>query len=640
MRRALHCAAALALFAGLAGLAGARVEVPGEASSAFVPRLVIQFGPEAQQLLPEQRVARLARDSGIALVWRRTLATGADLVSSPAIASVADAEALAGRLSLHPGVAAAERTHRVHASRVANDPLFQNQFYLQPGPASIDTPSAWDVTVGSPALVVAVLDTGATPHADLAGRLLPGYDFVSPDVLSNDGSTPDAHGSYRDADASDPGDWVSIADVSGPLADTDCTARASSWHGTSVLGAIGAAADNGRYLTGVDWRSRLLPVRVLGKCYGEDADVADAIMWSAGLPVPGVPANATPANVINLSLGDPGACPKFMQDAIDAAFAHGITRAIVAAAGNQDDGGDHFPAACTGVISVAASASNGGKAGYSNWGPRVDLAAPGGNGSGNASTNFLALFNAGATAPEADSTASRAGTSFAAPLVSGVAALALSVAPGLSAATLRQLLKGTAKPFPATSDCLPLRCGTGILDAGAAVHAAAATTGGSLRATIVEYYNDALDHYFMTWAPEEILLLDAGTAIKGWRRTGMSFEVLLTPALGAAGVCRIYIPPGLGDGHYFGRDAAECAQTLGKNPSFVDESPSFFYLFVTAAGTCPAATLPVYRVYSNRADANHRYTTDRTVRDAMIARGWMAEGDGDDRVVMCTPAPV
>lgn len=611
-----------------------------EPAAAYAPRLVIEFRPDARQETGEARVARLARETGVALTYRRTLATGADLVSSPAIASPADAEALAATLARHAAVAAAERTHRLHAARVANDPLFLNQFYLQPGPASIDAPSAWDVTVGSPAVVVAVLDTGSTPHADLAGRMLPGYDFVSPQILSNDGGAPDAGGSYRDGDASDPGDWVSINDVAGPLAATECTARASSWHGTSVMGAIGAAADNGSYLTGVDWMVRLMPVRVLGKCYGEDADVADAIMWAAGLPVPGVPDTTSPAQVINLSLGDPGPCPKFMQDAITAALAHGITRAIVAAAGNQDSGGDHFPSVCDGVVSVAASASNGAKAGYSNWGPRVDLAAPGGNGGGNASTNFLALSNSGVTVPDADATSSRAGTSFAAPLVAGAASLALAVAPGLSAATLRDLLKASAKPFPATSDCRTLGCGTGILDAGAAVRAAIATNGGSLRATVVEYYNAQLDHYFMTWAPEEILLLDAATGIKGWRRTGKSFEVLLSPALGSAGVCRIYIPPGLGDGHYFGRDPAECAHTLTRNPSFVDEAPAFFYLFTATSGVCPAATLPVYRVYTNRADANHRYTTDRAVRDAMVARGWVAEGDGDDHVVMCTPAPV
>jgi serine protease len=638
LSRALNSAAA-ALLAALCGAAAARVDIPLEAGSGYAPRLVVEFRPGTPGNGAD-RIARLARDSGVTLVYRRTMGTGAVVASSPSIANTADAEALAASLLRHPDVAFAERTHRVRAERVANDPLFNNQFYLQPGPVSIDAPAAWDVTVGSPAIVVAVLDTGSTAHADLVGRMLPGFDFVSPQRLSNDASPPDASGSYRDGDASDPGDWVTVSDIAGPFADTECTARASSWHGTSVMGAIGAAADNGSYLTGVDWRARLMPVRVLGKCYGEDADVADAMMWAAGLPVPGVPDATTPAQVINLSAGDPGPCPKFMQDAITAALAHGITRAIVTSAGNENDGGDHFPSSCDGVISVASSSSSGGKAGYSNWGPRIDIAAPGGNGGGNASTNFLAITNSGATTPEADTTSSRAGTSFAAPLVSGVASLALSVAPGLSASSLRDLLKAAAKPFPETSNCRTLGCGAGILDAAAAVRSAIATNGGTMRAIVVEYYNAQLDHYFMTWAADEILLLDAGTTTKGWRRTGKSFEVLLTPAQGAAGVCRIYIPPGLGDGHYFGRDATECTQTVAQHPSFVTEAPSFFYLFTATAGACPAATLPVYRVFSNRADANHRYTTERAVRDAMVARGWLAEGDGEDHVVMCTPAPV
>jgi serine protease len=623
----------------LCGVAFARVEVAPDGGGEYAPRVVLELRPGEPAAPVAERVARIGREAGVTLVYRRTLATGAVVASSPSIAGVGDAESIVEALRRHPDVAYAERTHRVHAARAPNDPLFNNQFYLQPGPVTIDAPSAWDVTVGSPAVVVAVLDTGATPHADLAGRVVPGYDFVSPQRLSNDASPPD-DGTYRDGDASDPGDWVSVADIAGAFADTECTARASSWHGTSVMGAIGAVADNASFLTGVDWRARLMPVRVLGKCYGEDADVADAIMWAAGLSVPGVPDAVSPAQVVNLSLGDPGPCPKFMQDAITAALAHGVTRAIVAAAGNQDAGTDHFPSSCDGVISVAASSSSGTKAGYSNWGPRIDIAAPGGNAGGNASTNFLAISNSGATTPQADTTSSRSGTSFAAPLVSGVASLALSIAPGLSAGTLRDLLKATAKPFPAGSDCRTLGCGAGLLDAGAAVRAAMATNGGTMRATVVEYYNAELDHYFMTWAAEEILLLDAGTAIKGWRRTGKAFEVLLTPALGAAGVCRIYIPPGLGDGHYFGRDATECTKTLTSHPTFVDEAPAFFYLYTATGGACPAATLPVYRVFSNRADVNHRYTTERPVRDAMVARGWLAEGDGEDHVVMCTPSPI
>lgn len=621
----------LAFLIALASVATARTFEAPEAADGFVPRLVVKLSPSSEPA--RERVARLAAQSGVALAHVRTLGVGAELVASPAIATIAQADALAARLAALPGVAYAERTHRVRAMRVPDDPQFPLQGYLMPGAASIDATSAWDMTVGSPAIVVAVLDTGSTPHEDLAGRTLPGYDFVSLPQLSNDASPPDAQGSYRDADPSDPGDWVSPADLTGLLLEKECIVRSSSWHGTSVMGVIGAATDNGRYLAGVDWRARLVPVRVLGKCYGEDADVADAIVWAAGVAVPGAPVNTSPAHVINMSLGDPGACPRFMQDAVDVAFAHGVTRAIVAAAGNENDGGDHFPSACAGVISVAATTGAGSKTSYSNFGPRVDLAAPGGN-----SGNFLTLWNAGETVPAADSLAQRQGTSFSAPLVSGVASLALSVAPGLSAEHLRALLKASAKPFPSSSSCATLGCGTGIVDAAAAVKAARATTGGTLRTTVVEYYNASLDHYFLTWASDEILLLDAGTASKGWARTGYSFEVLHTPAPDTAPVCRIYIPPGFGDGHYFGRDAAECAGTLAAHPAFVAEDPAFFYLYTPVAGACPASTRPVYRVYSNRIDANHRYTTSRDVRDAMVARGWLAEGDGADRVVMCAPA--
>src|SRR6185503_6134884 len=114
----------------------------------------------------------------------------------------------------------------------------------------------------------------------------------------------------------------------------------------------------------------------------------------------------------------------------------------------------------------------------------------------------------------------RAGTSFAAPLVSGVAALMLSVAPDLTATQVRDLLKASTKPFPASSNCTTLTCGAGLLDAPGAVRLAVAATGAASPVTIVEFYNAALDHYFITWVPAEIALLDAGTTLKGWTRTG------------------------------------------------------------------------------------------------------------------------
>ena len=153
----------------------------------------------------------------------------------------------------------------------------------------------------------------------------------------------------------------------------------------------------------------------------------------------------------------------------------------------------------------------------------------------------------------------------------------------------------------------------------------------------VEYYNASLDHYFITQAPAEQNRLDAGSTPTRWMRTGQAFNVLEAGFTGTSPVCRLYIPPALGDSHYFGRGAAECEAALASHPSFVLEAASFFHTLLPAAGACPGGTTPVYRVFSNRADANHRYTTDRATRDQMVARGWVAEGDGPDLAVMCAP---
>jgi hypothetical protein len=155
--------------------------------------------------------------------------------------------------------------------------------------------------------------------------------------------------------------------------------------------------------------------------------------------------------------------------------------------------------------------------------------------------------------------------------------------------------------------------------------------------SVVEFYNASLDHYFITYVADEIAKLDNGT-FKGWARTGLSFNAWATTQSGTSTVCRIYIPPGKGDGHFFGRDTNECDGTMAKNPTFILESSTFLYLYPPTLGNCAAGQVPVYRVFSNRADANHRYTTSRTVRDQMVAKGWLAEGDGADTVVMCAPA--
>ena len=158
---------------------------------------------------------------------------------------------------------------------------------------------------------------------------------------------------------------------------------------------------------------------------------------------------------------------------------------------------------------------------------------------------------------------------------------------------------------------------------------------GAAAVQVVEFYNQGLDHYFITPLTGEIAALDAGTTIKGWARTGQGFKVYLTAEPGTSPVCRYYMPPEFGNSHFFGRGTVECDATGQRNPGFVLEDPSFMHVFLPVAGDCAAGLVPVYRVFSNRADANHRYMTSVTIRDQMVTRGWLAEGDGPNLVVMC-----
>jgi hypothetical protein len=165
----------------------------------------------------------------------------------------------------------------------------------------------------------------------------------------------------------------------------------------------------------------------------------------------------------------------------------------------------------------------------------------------------------------------------------------------------------------------------------------AAAIAGPASVEVVEYYNPSQDHYFMTWVPDEIAILDAGTQIMGWVRTGKTLRTYTTAQAGTSPICRYYIPPALGDSHFYGRGTAECDATGAANPGFVLEDPAFMQMYLPVAGVCPANTTEVYRVFSNRPDANHRYMTDTATRDSMVALGWLAEGDGPDLVVMCAP---
>ena len=353
-----------------------------------------------------------------------------------------------------------------------DDPLYASQWNYQSPPSEmggVNLPPAWTVTTGSASVVAGVIDTGSLPaHPDLAGRYVGGYDFMSDSTFANDGSA-------RDADPSDPGDWVTAAEASL----YGCAAHNSTFHGAHVAGTIGAATNNATGVSGINWVSKILPLRVLGKCGGFTSDITDAIRWGAGLSVPGVPANANPAWVLNLSLGgyacDSGGqncnCGNTTQNAINAAISAGVV--VVVAAGNSNRPAlESSPANCNGVITVAATGRQGQKAAYSNYGSLVEISAPGGADN----EAVLSTINSSATSPASGSYiyAGYGGTSMAAPHVTGIVSLMLSRNPLLTPAQVMSILQTTARPFPTGTirDCTTALCGAGIVDAAAALHAA------------------------------------------------------------------------------------------------------------------------------------------------------------------------
>ncbi|HTQ01269.1 MAG TPA: hypothetical protein VMN56_18275 [Casimicrobiaceae bacterium] len=166
----------------------------------------------------------------------------------------------------------------------------------------------------------------------------------------------------------------------------------------------------------------------------------------------------------------------------------------------------------------------------------------------------------------------------------------------------------------------------------------------SMPVTAVEFYDASLHHYFVSDRAPDIDALDSGR-IAGWARTGESFKVWPRAVSGASPVCRFYIPPQHGDSHFFSASTAECDAIVAKaatDPNYSGytlETPAAFFVMLpdAATGACPAGTAPVYRLWNQRADTNHRYTTSVTVKAQMVAQGYAAEGYGPDAVAMCAP---
>jgi len=408
-------------------------------------RLIVKLrDPVARD--PGQRITEIAGRTGAQLQRLRGMSGGAHVVKLPGRVTYGQASALARRLASDATVAYVEVDRRIQPMRVPNDTRYPEQWHYFEPAGGINLPAAWDITIGSNAITVAVIDTGIVNHGDLASRVVAGYDLIGDTALSNDGDG-------RDTDASDPGNY-------------GCNGSSSSWHGTHVAGTIGAVTNNGIGVAGVNWASKIQSVRVMGRCGGYSSDMVDGMRWAAGIAVAGAPVNATPVRVLNMSLGSGGACGITVQDAVNDVVARGVV--VVVSAGNSAaDASGQSPANCAGVIAVAATVRNGGKASYSNFGSYVAIAAPGGGGG----DSILSTLNASSTVPGADTYAYYQGTSMAAPHVAGVVSLMLSADPSLTPAQVRAKLQSSARAFPTGtgSDCTAALCGAGIVDAAAAL---------------------------------------------------------------------------------------------------------------------------------------------------------------------------
>ncbi len=507
--------------AGLAGLA-ALVLSPLASWAAAAPlpaRLTVAGEPQRAPELPVTQVivrfredlaaGRLNRPSasrlesltargGIGLGYRRPTADLSHVLRLGEPLERAAAERLLQRLRLDPTVASVEIDDYLFPLLVPNDAFFGDtrdiQWHLKAptterqGGANL--PAAWDISRGK-GVVVAVIDSGITTHVDLEANILRGHDFVSADadgrfLVANDGSA-------RDADPSDPGDWIDDNDLKNSLfagGSSPCRRADSSWHGTHVAGTVGAITNNGTGVAGIAHEAKVLAIRALGKCFGYGSDITDAIRWAAGAPPAsgswadlGIPNNPNPARVINLSLGATSTtCPTSRQSAITAARAAGAV--VIAAAGNDSRASISSPANCAGVIAVTAHTVEGDKANYANYGSGTALSAPGGGSCTTAALNCLPQGNSGAagtiwrfvastandgpTVPGGAVYTGKSGTSMAAPHVAGVTALLIAAMPTLLTDTVRNLLTASAREFPAGTFCAGRAdnaCGSGMLDA-------------------------------------------------------------------------------------------------------------------------------------------------------------------------------
>ncbi len=325
-----------------------------------------------------------------------------------------------------------------------NDPLYEQQFYFREYSSRFKSSSNFEGMQSSivnnlaEKVRIAVLDSGYYEHEDVDFKVTDGYNFVNKQMETNKGRGQDAKDEYTDASGK----------------------TCNSGHGLAVSSIIAAKQNNAIGMKGVlpDDSVDIIPVRVLGCLGGSTVDIMEALLWTSGEDVTGVPKINKKVHVANLSLGGKRltGCSMYEQEIIKKVVDNGVT-VVVAAGNNNLNAKQYTPASCPNVISVGSLMKAGDKANFSNYGEKVDLSAEG-------DSVYVASLNT----TKKDQYANGSGTSFSAPMVAAVVGGLKLKYPNLTPKQHEEILRATTKANPSgslKSNCLKYGCGTGLLQA-------------------------------------------------------------------------------------------------------------------------------------------------------------------------------
>jgi serine protease len=365
----------------------------------------------AERRAPVVELWNVRRRPGVTRPKTRVQSTVASMIDwSPTLAAV--------KALRRSGTESASPNYMRRAAAVPNDEYYQFQWHYP----LIGLEQAWDISTGD-GVTVAVIDTGiVSSHPDFAGQLVGGYDYISDPNRARDGDGVDPN----------PED----------VGDLGQNGQGSSFHGTHVAGTVAARTNNGQGVAGVAWGASILSVRALGVGGGTTYDTCQAMLFAAGLPNDANSGASPPADVINMSLGG-GPISQCEVDAIDQARARGIF--VVVAAGNENMNSDNISlGGIEAAFTVSAVEATKQKSSYSNFGSKVDVAAPGGETSVDLTQDG---WPDGVLSTLADDAGALfydfyQGTSMASPHMAGVVALMKAANPSITPSDLDLLLQG------------------------------------------------------------------------------------------------------------------------------------------------------------------------------------------------------